>query len=138
MPYQPPDIRKVNIIRYVTPLREGGSLPAIVEADDDFLYVAKFRGAGQGTKALIADLIGAELARAAGLRVPELVLADLDESFGRTEPDEEIQDLLKFSTGTNLGVHYLSGSHRLRPCGERSRAAHGLQNRLAGCAAHQC
>ncbi|MBK8564955.1 MAG: aminotransferase class I and II [Saprospiraceae bacterium] len=110
MPYQPPDIRKVNIIRYVTPLREGGSLPAIVEADDDFLYVAKFRGAGQGTKALIADLIGAELARAAGLKVPELVLADLDESFGRTEPDEEIQDLLKFSTGTNLGVHYLSGA----------------------------
>jgi hypothetical protein len=110
MSYQPPDIRKVNIIRYVTPLREGGSLPAIVEADDDFLYVAKFRGAGQGTKALIADLIGAELARAAGLKVPELVLADLDEAFGRTEPDEEIQDLLKFSTGTNLGVHYLSGA----------------------------
>lgn len=110
MSYQPPDIRKVQIIRYVTPLREGGSLPAIVEADDDFLYVAKFRGAGQGTKALIADLIGAELARAVGLKVPELVLADLDEAFGRTEPDEEIQDLLKFSTGTNLGVHYLSGA----------------------------
>ncbi|MCB0521898.1 MAG: aminotransferase class I and II [Lewinellaceae bacterium] len=110
MTYQPPAIRKVNIIRYVTPLREGGSLPAIVEADDGFLYVAKFRGAGQGTKALIADLIGAELARAAGLKVPELVLAHLDEAFGRTEPDEEIQDLLKFSTGTNLGVHYLSGA----------------------------
>lgn len=110
MNYHPSDLRQVNIIRYVTPLREGGSLPAIVEADDDFLYVAKFRGAGQGTKALIADLIGAELARAAGLQVPELVLAGLDESFGRTEPDEEIQDLLKFSTGTNLGVHYLSGA----------------------------
>lgn len=110
MNYHSSNLREVNIIRYVTPLREGGSLPAIVEADDDFMYVAKFRGAGQGTKALIADLIGAELARAAGLRVPELVLANLDESFGRTEPDEEIQDLLKFSTGTNLGVHYLSGA----------------------------
>ncbi len=115
MSYQPPEIRKVNIIRYVTPLREGGSLPAIVEADDGFLYVAKFRGAGQGTKALIADLIGAELARAVGLKVPELVLADLDEAFGRTEPDEEIQDLLKFSTGTNLGVHYLSGAISFDP-----------------------
>ncbi len=110
MSYTPPEIRKVNVLRYVTPLREGGSLPAIVEADDDFLYVLKFRGAGQGTKALIADLIGAELARAAGLKVPELVLANLDEAFGRTEPDEEIQDLLKFSTGINLGIHYLSGS----------------------------
>lgn len=115
MSYTPPAIRKVNIVRYVTPLREGGSLPAIVEADDDFLYVAKFRGAGQGTKALIADLIGAELARAIGLKVPELVLADLDEAFGRTEPDEEIQDLLKFSTGTNLGVHYLSGAISFDP-----------------------
>lgn len=115
MSYVPPAIRKVNVVRYVTPLREGGSLPAIVEADDDFLYVAKFRGAGQGTKALIADLIGAELARAAGLKVPELVLADLDEAFGRTEPDEEIQDLLKGSTGTNLGVHYLSGAISFDP-----------------------
>jgi hypothetical protein len=115
MSYTPPAIRQVNIVRYVTPLREGGSLPAIVEADDDFLYVAKFRGAGQGTKALIADLIGAELARAIGLKVPELVLADLDEAFGRTEPDEEIQDLLKFSTGRNLGVHYLSGAISFDP-----------------------
>ncbi len=115
MSYTPPAIRKVNVVRYVTPLREGGSLPAIVEADDDFLYVAKFRGAGQGTKALIADLIGAELARAAGLKVPELVLVELDEAFGRTEPDEEIQDLLKGSTGTNLGVHYLSGAISFDP-----------------------
>ncbi|MCF8323843.1 MAG: aminotransferase class I and II [Leadbetterella sp.] len=105
-----PEIRKVNITRYVTPLREGGSLPAIVEADDGFLYVLKFRGAGQGTKALIADLIGAEIARKLGLLVPELVFAELAEGFGRTEPDEEIQDLLKFSTGLNLGLHYLSGS----------------------------
>lgn len=105
-----PQIRTVNITRYITPLREGGSLPAIVEADDGFMYVLKFRGAGQGTKALIADLIGAEIARKLGLLVPELVFAELAEGFGRTEPDEEIQDLLKFSTGLNLGLHYLSGS----------------------------
>ncbi len=105
-----PQIRTVNIIRYITPLREGGSLPAIVEADDGFLYALKFRGAGQGTKALIADLIGAEIARKLGLLVPELVFAELAEGFGRTEPDEEIQDLLKFSAGLNLGLHYLSGS----------------------------
>jgi hypothetical protein len=104
------EIRTVNVDRYVTPLREGGSLPAIVEADDGFSYVLKFRGAGQGTKALIADLIGAELARVAGFKVPEIVFANLAEGFGRTEPDEEIQDLLKFSTGLNLGLHYLSGS----------------------------
>jgi hypothetical protein len=107
---QEPEIRTVQVIRYVTPLREGGSLPAIAEADDGFLYVIKFRGAGQGTRALIADLIGAELARAAGMKVPELVFAELDEAFGRTEPDEEIQDLLKASIGLNLGVHFLSGS----------------------------
>src|ERR1700754_4516353 len=101
-------IRTVNVMRYVTPLREGGSLPAIAEADDDFLYVIKFRGAGQGIKALIADLIGGEIARALGLKVPEMVFANLDEAFGRTEPDEEIQDLLKASVGLNLGVHYLS------------------------------
>jgi hypothetical protein len=95
-------LRTVNVTRYVTPLREGGSLPAIVEADDDFLYVLKFRGAGQGVKALIAELIGGELARALGLKVPELVFAQVDAAFGRTEPDEEIQDLLKFSEGLNL------------------------------------
>jgi hypothetical protein len=105
-----PQIRTVNITRYITPLREGGSLPAIVEADDGFMYALKFRGAGQGTKALIADLIGAEISRKLGLLVPELVFAELAEGFGRTEPDEEIQDLLKFSTGLNLGLHYLSGS----------------------------
>jgi hypothetical protein len=105
-----PQIRTVNITRYITQLREGGSLPAIVEADDEFMYALKFRGAGQGTKALIADLIGAEIARKLGLLVPELVFAELAEGFGRTEPDEEIQDLLKFSTGLNLGLHYLSGS----------------------------
>ncbi|MEL7530772.1 MAG: HipA family kinase [Bacteroidota bacterium] len=105
-----PEIRTVEVVRYVTPLREGGSLPAIVEADDDFLYVIKFRGAGQGKKALIAELIGGELARAIGLKVPELVFMQLDDSFSKTEPDEEIQDLLKFSVGLNLGLHYLSGA----------------------------
>ena len=107
--YQP-ELRTAEVIRYVTPLREGGSLPAIVEADDGFLYVLKFRGAGQGKKALIAELIGGELARAIGLKVPELVFLNLDDSFSKTEPDEEIQDLLKFSVGLNLGLHYLSGA----------------------------
>jgi hypothetical protein len=97
------------------PLREGGSLPAIVEADDGFSYVIKFRGAGQGVKALVAEFIGTEIARLANLKVPELVIAMLDEGFGRTEPDEEIQDLLKASTGMNIGVHYLSGSLTFDP-----------------------
>ncbi len=104
------DIRLVEVTRYLQPLREGGSLPAIAEADDGFLYVLKFRGAGQGVKALIAELLGGEIARALGLKMPELVFATLDESFGRTEPDEEIQDLLKASTGLNLALHYLSGA----------------------------
>ncbi|WP_379091074.1 HipA family kinase [Pedobacter sp. UC225_65] len=103
-------LRTVNVTRYVTPLREGGSMPAIAEADDGFLYVLKFRGAGQGHKALIAEIIGGELSRALGLKVPELVFAQLDEAFGRTEPDEEIQDLLKASVGLNLALHYLSGA----------------------------
>jgi len=103
-------LRTVNVTRYVTPLREGGSLPAIAEADDGFMYVLKFRGAGQGVKALIADLLGGEIARALGLKMPELVFAQLDSAFGRTEPDEEIQDLLKASVGLNLALHYLSGA----------------------------
>ena len=110
-----PELRTVNVTRYVTPLREGGSLPAIAEADDEFLYVLKFRGAGQGIKSLIAELIGGELARALGLKVPELVFANLDSAFGRTEPDEEIQDLLKASVGLNLALHYLSGSITFDP-----------------------
>jgi hypothetical protein len=110
-----PELRTVNVTRYVTPLREGGSLPAIVEADDGFLYVLKFRGAGQGVKALIAELIGGEIARAIGLRVPEIVFANVDPAFGRTEPDEEIQDLLKFSEGLNLALHYLSGAINFDP-----------------------
>lgn len=110
MPHKTPDIRTVTVTRYVTPLREGGSLPAIAEADDDFLYVLKFRGAGQGVKALVAELIGGEIARMLGLKVPEIVFAQLDPAFGRTEPDEEIQDLLKASAGLNLALHYLSGA----------------------------
>ena len=108
-------LRTVNVIRYVTPLREGGSLPAIAGADDDFLYVIKFRGAGQGVKALIAELIGGEIARTLGFKVPEIVFANLDTAFGRTEPDEEIQDLLKASVGLNLGLHYLSGAITFDP-----------------------
>lgn len=104
------DIRTVNVTQYLQPLREGGSLPAIVKADDGFLYVLKFRGAGQGKKALIAEFIGGELARAIGLNVPELVFMNLDNSFSKTEPDEEIQDLLKFSVGLNLGLHFLSSA----------------------------
>jgi len=110
-----PDIRKVQVTRYVLPLREGGSLPAIAEADDHFLYVLKFRGAGQGPKSLIAEFIGGEIARALGLKVPEIVFAQLDAAFGRTEPDEEIQDLLKASVGLNLGLHYLSGAISFDP-----------------------
>jgi len=90
-------------------------MPAIAEADDGFLYVLKFRGAGQGVKALIAELIGAAIARVLGLRVPEIVFANLSEAFGRTEPDEEIQDLLRASTGLNLALHYLSGSSSYDP-----------------------
>ena len=104
------NIRTVNVIQYLQPLREGGSLPALVKADDDFLYVLKFRGAGQGVKALIAELLGGEIARAINLKVPELVFMNLDDSFSKTEPDEEIQDLLKFSVGLNLGLHFLSGA----------------------------
>lgn len=111
----PKELRTVNVVRYVMPLREGGSLPAIAEADDDFLYVLKFRGAGQGVKALIAELIGGEVSRILGLRMPEMVFANLDEAFGRTEPDEEIQDLLKASVGLNLGVHYLSQATTFDP-----------------------
>jgi len=108
-------LRTVNVTRYITPLREGGSLPALADADDGFKYVLKFKGAGHGIKALIAELIGGEIARALDLPVPELVFANLDESFGRTEADEEIQDLLQGSQGTNLALHYLSGAINFDP-----------------------
>lgn len=102
-------LRTVNVTRYILPLREGGSLPALVDADDDYKYVLKFRGAGR-TKALISELIGAKVAQILGLRLPEYVFANLSEDFGRTEGDEEIQDLLKASQGLNLALHYLSGA----------------------------
>jgi len=115
-------MRTVNTTRYVTPLREGGSLPAIIEADDDGMYVLKFRGAGQGTKALIAELIAGELARAAGLLVPELVFVNLDPEIAKTEPDPEIQDLIRASGGLNLGLDYLPGSVMFDPVAEKPDA----------------
>lgn len=109
------ELRTANVVRYIMPLREGGSLPALAEADDEYKYVVKFRGAGHGTKALIAELIGGEIARALGFRVPEQVFLNLDEAFGRTEGDEEIQDLLQASRGLNLGLHFLSGALTFDP-----------------------
>jgi hypothetical protein len=109
------NLRTVNVTRYISPLREGGSLPALAEADDDFKYVLKFKGAGHGVKALIAELIGGEIARALGMKMPELVFANLDEAFGRTEADEEIQDLLQGSQGMNLALHFLSGAINFDP-----------------------
>jgi hypothetical protein len=103
-------LRQVIATRYVTPLREGGSLPGIVEADDLGTYVMKFRGAGQGLKALVAEVIAGELARRLGLRVPELVVADLDPVVARAEPDQEVQELIKASAGTNLGMDFLPGA----------------------------
>src|SRR3982750_4497669 len=96
-------LRTVTVTRYMQPLREGGSLPALAKADDGFMYVVKFKGGGHGVKSLISELVGGEIARALDLKVPELVFANLDEGFGRTEGDEEIQDLLKASQGLNLG-----------------------------------
>lgn len=108
-------LRTVQVTRYVMPLREGGSLPALAEADDGFNYVLKFKGAGQREKALIAELIGGELARRLGFKVPEIVFANLDEAFGRSEGDEEIQDLLKSSQGLNLALHFLSKAMTFDP-----------------------
>jgi hypothetical protein len=115
-------VRTVTATRYVTPLREGGSLPAIVEADDDGLYVLKFRGAGQGPKALAAELIAGEIARAAGMRVPEIVLVTLDGELARSEPDPEIQELIRASAGVNLGLDYLPGSVMFDPVVEKPDA----------------
>jgi hypothetical protein len=110
-------LRSVAAIRYVTPLREGGSLPGLVEADDDGLYVVKFRGAGQGLRALVAEVIVGELARRLGLLVPELVEVELDPVLGAAEPDPEIQDLMTGSAGSNLGVDFLPGSLPYTPGG---------------------
>jgi hypothetical protein len=103
-------LRTVEATRYVTPLREGGSLPAVVEADDLGTYVLKFRGAGQGPKALIAEIVAGEIARTLGLLVPEIVLVNLDPELARAEPDVEIQDLIRASAGLNLALDYLPGS----------------------------
>lgn len=111
----PARLRTVTATRYVTPLREGGSMPALVEADDDGLYVLKFRGAGQGPKALVAELVAGELARGYGLPVPELVLAEVDPALAPAEPDQEIQDLLQASPGTNLGMDFLPGALTFNP-----------------------
>jgi hypothetical protein len=116
------DLRTLRATRYVTPLREGGSLPAIIEADDEGLYVLKFRGAGQGPKALIAELVAGEIGRAAGLLVPELVFVELDPDLARTEPDPEIQHLIKTSAGLNLALDYLPGAVTFNPVVEKPDA----------------
>ncbi|HEX7727979.1 MAG TPA: HipA family kinase [Terracidiphilus sp.] len=108
-------LRTIHATRYVLPMREGGSLPAIVEADDLGLYVVKFRGAGQGILALVAELLAGEIARAIGLRVPEIVLIELDAALGRNEPDYEIRELLKASVGLNIALDYLPGSVMFDP-----------------------
>ncbi len=107
--------RTVTATRYVTPLREGSSLPAVVEADDDGLYVVKFRGAGQGPKALIAELVAGEIGRRLGLPVPEIVFVELDPALGRNEPDREIQELLERSSGLNVGLDFLPGALAFHP-----------------------
>jgi hypothetical protein len=122
-------LEHVTVTRYVTPLREGGSLPAIVEADNLGTYVMKFRGAGQGPLALVAEIIAGELARRLGLRTPDLVLAELDPRIPGSEPDPEIQDLLRASEGLNLGVDFLPGSAGFDPLGwtaDRDFASHVL------------
>ncbi len=108
-------LRTVNATRYVIPLREGGSLPAIVEADDLGLYVVKFRGAGQGPLALVAELVAGEIGRALGLAVPELVFIQIDAAIGRNDPDYEIRELIKNSVGLNLALDYLPGSTMFDP-----------------------
>jgi HipA-like kinase len=119
VPATVPKLRTVLATRYVTPLREGGSLPAIVEADDCGLYVLKFRGAGQGPLALVAELIAGEVGRELGLKVPEVVLVEVDAALGRNEEDPEIRDLLRASVGLNLGLDYLPGSVTFDPAADR-------------------
>src|ERR1700686_4939791 len=109
------ELRRIEATRYVTPLREGGSLPAIVEASDDGLYVLKFRGAGQGPKALIAELVAGEIGRLLGLQVPDIVFMQLPPDLARTEPDAEIQSLIRASAGLNLAFDYLPGTGTFGP-----------------------
>jgi hypothetical protein len=111
-------VRRVAAVRYVTPLREGGSLPAVVEGDDGGLWVVKFRGAGQGPRALVAEWIVGEIGRRAGLAVPEIVGVELPAELARTEPDPEIQDLLRASVGLNLALRYLPGSLMFDPAAD--------------------
>jgi hypothetical protein len=115
-------MRTVTATRYVTALREGGSLPGLLEADDDGLYVVKFRGAGQGPRALVAEWLGGEIARAAGLTVPEIVAVQLDPALGDAEPHQEIQDLVRHSGGLNLGLDFLPGALMFNPATATSRA----------------
>ena len=127
-------LRTVNATRYVTPFREGGSLPALVKADDLGLYVLKFRGAGQGPLALAAEIIAGEIGRALGLRVPELVLMEVDAALGRNEPDYEIRELLRASTGLNLALDFLPGSVMFDPAAsDRAGRRSGLRRRLVRC-----
>ena len=131
-------IRTVAATRYVTPLREGGSMPGLVEADDDGLYVLKFRGAGQGPKALVAELVAGELARAIGLSVPEIVFVELDPQLGRAEPDREIQELIDASAGRNVGLDFLPGALTYTPAvGPDAGARARRRDRLARRAGHQ-
>jgi hypothetical protein len=116
-------LRQVTATRYVTPLREGGSLPGVVEADDLGTYVVKFRGAGQGPKALVAEVISGELGRRLGLPVPELTVAHLDPIVARAEPDEEVQELIKASAGANLGMDFLPGALGYDPVAHPVEAA---------------
>ena len=111
-------LRTVTATRYVTPLREGGSMPAIIEADDEGMYVLKFRGAGQGARALVAELVAGGIANALGLPVPEIVLVELDPDLARTEPDSEIQDLIRGSAGLNVALDYLPGAINFDPVAE--------------------
>jgi hypothetical protein len=121
-------LRSVAATRYVTPLREGGSLPGLVEADDDGLYVVKFRGAGQGTRALVAEIVAGELARALGLAVPEQLIVEIDPAIGLAEPDPEIQELILASPGGNLGVDFLPGAASYSPAaGWRTSAAQAAE-----------
>lgn len=123
-------MRTVQVTRYVTPLREGGSMPAIVEADDEGLYVLKFRGAGQGSKALVAELVAGAIAERLGLPIPERVLAELDPDLGRNEPDAEIQDLIQASGGTNMALDYLPGSANFDPAVDGEQLTPALASQI--------